>query len=215
MVGTPGRVIDHIERGTLVADEVHTFILDEADEMLKMGFQDAVERVMEAVPEEGRVTNLWSATMPPWVKSLAKKYCRDLVTVDMVGSDPTRTAETIRHVAIATRRDERNAVIADIVRCYGNDGRVLVFANTKVDCDELANCEELSIMARVIHGDVAQVQRERTLQGFRDGDFNVLVATDVAARGIDVPEVQVVIQVRPRFLSLLTAYQLPRFRTVP
>ena len=70
-------------------------------------------------------------------------------------------------------------------------------------------------MARVIHGDVAQVQRERTLQGFRGGDFNVLVATDVAARGIDVPEVQVVIQVRPRFLSLLTAYQLPRFRTVP
>ena len=70
-------------------------------------------------------------------------------------------------------------------------------------------------MARVIHGDVAQVQRERTLQGFRDGDFNVLVATDVAARGIDVPEVQVVIQVRRRFLSLLTAYQLPRFCTVP
>ncbi|EKX38245.1 hypothetical protein GUITHDRAFT_158516 [Guillardia theta CCMP2712] len=193
VVGTPGRLIDHLVNGTLDVSAVETFILDEADEMLKMGFQDDVERIIEYLPPS-KQTNLWSATMPTWVKDLAQKYCKDVVFFDMVGNDSTRTSITIEHIAIACGYDSHANAISRVVKKYGKGGRVLVFCRTKLEVDRLANHPSLKTTARVIHGDVSQLQRERTLQDFRSGKFLILVATDVAARGIDVPEVELVIQ---------------------
>jgi ATP-dependent RNA helicase DDX21 len=189
VVGTPGRVTDHMNKGTLLLDKVKMFILDEADEMLKMGFQEDVENIMKAVPEQGRQTNLWSATMPRWVQDLAKRYCTNLEFLDMVGTSTLRTADTIRHVAIAAAPDAKPAVIAAVVRTHARGGRALVFAQTKLEVDALASAPDLRGLARALHGDISQGIRERTLEEFREGRFLVLVATDVAARGIDVPEV--------------------------
>jgi superfamily II DNA/RNA helicase len=199
VVGTPGRVIDMLERGALKMQQVKVFVLDEADEMLKMGFQDDVERIMEELPEE-RQMNLWSATQPRWIMQMAHKYCRNLEKIDLVGGDPVRTAATIRHIAVATPWDLKGAMVANFVRAHATGKRVLVFCNTKMDVESMAASDDLKGMARVIHGDVNQQQRERTLNDFRAGLFTVLVATDVAARGIDVPEVALVVQtkVRPR-----------------
>ena len=195
VVGTPGRVIDMLERGALRMEEVKVFVLDEADEMLKMGFQEDVERIMQGLPEE-RQMNLWSATQPRWITQTARKYCNNLETMDMVGSNPVRTADTIRHLAAATSWEHQGLVVANMVRAHANGKRTLVFCNTKMDVEAMAASSELKGMARVIHGDVNQQQRERTLADFRAGLFNVLVATDVAARGIDVPEVALVVQTK-------------------
>lgn len=195
VVGTPGRVIDMLERGALRMEEVKVFVLDEADEMLKMGFQEDVEKIMEGLPAE-RQMNLWSATQPRWITTMAKRYCKNLQTMDMVGNNPVRTAETIRHIAAATPWQHKATVVSNMVRAHASGKRALVFCNTKMDVDEMAASPNLSSIARVIHGDVAQMQREKTLADFRAGLFTVLVATDVAARGIDIPEVALVIQTK-------------------
>ncbi|MGB1592448.1 MAG: DEAD/DEAH box helicase, partial [Promethearchaeia archaeon] len=194
-VGTPGRMIDMLERGVLRLADVQVFVLDEADEMLKMGFQEDVERIMEELPAQ-RQMNLWSATQPRWITQMANKYCNNLEKMDMVGSNPVRTADTIRHIAAATSWDHRGTMLANLVRVHAAGKRVLVFCNTKLDVEAMAAAPELKGMSRVIHGDVNQQQRERTLADFRKGAFNVLVATDVAARGIDVPDVALVIQTK-------------------
>jgi ATP-dependent RNA helicase DDX21 len=210
VVGTPGRVIDMIERGALRMNEVKVFVLDEADEMLKMGFQDDVDRIMEELPEE-RQMNLWSATQPRWITQMARKYCKNLETMDMVGNNPVRTADTIRHVAVAAYWEARGSTVANMVRAHAHGKRALVFCNTKMDVESVAAMPELVGMARVIHGDVNQQQRERTLADFRAGRFTVLVATDVAARGIDVPEVALVVQtkVAPAPISFPAACTCP------
>jgi ATP-dependent RNA helicase DDX21 len=166
VVGTPGRVIDMLERGALRMEEIKVFVLDEADEMLKMGFQEDVERIMQGLPEN-RQMNLWSATQPHWITQTARKYCKNLETMDMVGSNPVRTADTIRHLAAACAWDHQGTVVANIVRAHANHKRTLVFCNTKMDVDAMAASPELKGMARVIHGDINQQQRERTLADFR------------------------------------------------
>jgi len=195
VVGTPGRVIDMLQRGALRMEAVKVFVLDEADEMLKMGFQEDVETIMEGLPAD-RQMNLWSATQPRWITQIARKYCNNLETMDMVGSNPVRTADTIRHVAAATSWEHKGKVTANMVRAHANGKRALVFCNTKMDVEAMAASPDLKAQARVIHGDVNQGQRERTLSDFRAGAFNVLVATDVAARGIDVPEIALVVQTK-------------------
>jgi len=195
VVGTPGRVIDMLQRGALRMEAVKVFVLDEADEMLKMGFQEDVETIMEGLPAD-RQMNLWSATQPRWITQIARKYCNNLETMDMVGSNPVRTADTIRHVAAATSWEHKGKVTANMVRAHANGKRALVFCNTKMDVEAMAASPDLKGLARVIHGDVNQAQRERTLSDFRAGAFNVLVATDVAARGIDVPEIALVVQTK-------------------
>ncbi len=192
VVGTPGRIIDHLERGNLRLDEVRIAVLDEADEMLSVGFADAIEQILSATPPE-RQTMLFSATLPPIVTRLARQYLREPVRVDLVGENSPQGSQTVTHYAIKVGR-VRTRVLADLLTVY-NPERAIVFTRTKKEADELAmELIHRGIEAEGLHGDLAQSQRERALGAFRSGKVRVLVATDVAARGLDIPEVDLVVQ---------------------
>lgn len=200
IVGTPGRTIDHIQRGNLILDNVDFMVLDEADEMLNFGFADAIEQVLQSIPT-GRSyqTLLYSATMPEWVNTTATKYFQNpSVTVDFVGNDALQTSQTVEHMAISCSRAVRQQTLSDVVKVYsGLKGRTLIFANTKNECNDIALNSSISNDCQVLHGDIQQAQREVTLNSFRDGKFYVLVATDVAARGLDIEGITLVIQTEP------------------
>jgi len=194
VVGTPGRVIDHIERRNLDLTQVQIVILDEADEMLSVGFADAIETILSTVPED-RQTMLFSATLTDGVQRIARKYQRDPAVVDLVGEGrgASQAAQTVEHIAIKVGR-VRTRVLADLLTVY-NPERAIVFTRTKREADELAiELIHRGIEAEALHGDLAQSQRERALGAFRAGRVRVLVATDVAARGLDIPEVDLVVQ---------------------
>lgn len=204
VVGTPGRVMDLMDRGDMDLSSVEFAVLDEADEMLSMGFAEDVERVFGAFSrsEAERQTVLFSATVPTWVKKLASQHQkRDVVTYDSIGKGDM-TAINVRHVAVRVpdRDSTRASLLADVLAVYGGGhggGRAIVFTETKRECDELATSGALEgCGAAVLHGDVSQKQREVTLAQFRSGRFAVLVATDVAARGLDISGVEVVVQYR-------------------
>ena len=192
IVGTPGRLIDHLERGNLDLSGIEFAVLDEADEMLSVGFADAIETILQKTPQE-RQTFLFSATLTPDIKRLSRNYLKEPVTVDMVGEGKSQAAQTVEHLKIKVGRT-RTRVLADLLTIY-NPEKAIVFTRTKREADELAN--ELihrGLEAEALHGDLAQSQRERALGAFRSGRVNVLVATDVAARGLDIPEVDLVVQ---------------------
>jgi superfamily II DNA/RNA helicase len=192
VVGTPGRVIDHLERGNLDFSETEIVVLDEADEMLNMGFQEAVERVLASTPV-GRQTMLFSATIPSWVERLARQYLREHKVVDLVGRETSVPSNT-QHLAVMVNGSARTKTLADILTVQGPE-RAMVFTRTKREADELAlELIQRGFETEAIHGDLAQVQRERALESFRAGRARVLVATDVAARGIDIAEVDLVVQ---------------------
>lgn len=210
VVGTPGRIIDHLDRGMLRLDNISFAVLDEADEMLSMGFAEDVETVFETLPPVNeRQVILFSATVPSWVKGLAAQYQKkDVVTFDAVTTG-SMASTTVRHCAVRVpERDEaRAALLADIIavhcRTRAEDvaakgpSRAIVFCQTKREADDLATSGNLEgCGAAVLHGDVSQAQREITLSMFRQGQFQVLVATDVAARGLDISGVDVVVQYR-------------------
>jgi ATP-dependent RNA helicase DDX21 len=201
IVGTPGRIIDHLQRGTLRLDNVEFVVLDEADRMLDMGFAEDMETILKRIPAERKhQTLLFSATFPQWVAKVARQYLsRDHVTVDLIGQKGgmTEANTLIQHLAILCHWKIRSATLADVVKVYGGNGRTIVFADTKNEATQLATTSSINDMCGVLHGDISQQQREITLDGFRNGKFNVLVATDVAARGLDIPEVQLVIQCQP------------------
>eukprot|EP00172_Hildenbrandia_rubra_P003341 Plantae.Rhodophyta-Hildenbrandia_rubra.ctg5211.p1 GENE.Plantae.Rhodophyta-Hildenbrandia_rubra.ctg5211~~Plantae.Rhodophyta-Hildenbrandia_rubra.ctg5211.p1 ORF type:complete len:640 (-),score=118.95 Plantae.Rhodophyta-Hildenbrandia_rubra.ctg5211:1728-3647(-) len=210
VVGTPGRVIDHLTRGNLDLSRVSFAVLDEADEMLSMGFADDVETVFARLPRaDQRQAILFSATVPSWVKRLAAKHQKpDVISFDSVSKGSSLAATTVRHCAICVpdRDEARSALLADIIAVYSNTigggtssktGRAIVFCDTKREADELATSGSLEgCGAAVLHGDVTQKQREITLAQFRKGRFAVLVATDVAARGLDISCVDLVVQYR-------------------
>lgn len=210
VVGTPGRIIDHLDRGNLRLGNISFAVLDEADEMLSMGFAQDVETVFETLPPaDERQVILFSATVPRWVKGLAAQHQKkDVVTFDSVTTG-SMASTTVRHCAVRVpERDEaRAALLADIiaVHCRTREedvvtkgpSRAIVFCQTKREADELATSGNLEgCGAAVLHGDVSQAQREVTLSMFRQGQFQVLVATDVAARGLDISGVDVVVQYR-------------------
>ncbi|KAA8495691.1 Nucleolar RNA helicase 2 [Porphyridium purpureum] len=202
LVGTPGRTIDHLNRGSLKMDTVRFMVLDEADEMLSMGFAEDVDVMMDFLPpKEQRQTILFSATVPSWVKKIADKHQKNPVMFDAIGRGESSAATTVRHCAVQVPRDfeARAAFLDDIVTVFGGGfggGRAIVFTQTKREADELATSGALKAGAAVLHGDVTQKQRENTLQQFRQGRFAVLVATDVAARGLDISGVDLVVQFR-------------------
>ncbi|ADV68131.1 DEAD/DEAH box helicase [Deinococcus maricopensis] len=192
IVGTPGRVIDHIERGNLKLDAVQFAILDEADEMLSVGFADAIESILSATPET-RQTMLFSATLPAGVTRIGNKYLKDPLVVDLVGESRMQAAQTVQHLKVKVGRT-RTRVLADFLTIY-NPERAIVFTRTKREVDELAmELIHRGLEAEALHGDLAQSQRERALGSFRAGRVRVLVATDVAARGLDIPEIDLVVQ---------------------
>lgn len=204
LVGTPGRIMDHLDEETLSLAGVQFIVLDEADEMLSMGFQEDVERILGACTStKMKQTLLFSATIPRWVSGLAQKYMRKdaTVTVDTVSDDKNRTNESITHLALQCPPFERANTIADIVKVHtGAFGKTIIFTDTKAEANELSSQEKLrSSLGEigVLHGDIPQGQRESTLSAYREGIIRVLVATDVAARGLDIKAVDLVLQTHP------------------
>ncbi|GAB4842867.1 DEAD-box ATP-dependent RNA helicase 53, mitochondrial [Ancistrocladus abbreviatus] len=192
VVGTPGRVIDLMKRGALNLSEVQFIVLDEADQMLNVGFEEAVEVILEKLPQN-RQSMMFSATMPNWIMKLTRKYLRDPLTIDLVGDSDQKLADGITLCSILSDHGAKAAIIGPLVTEHANGGKCIVFTQTKRDADRLAYAMGKSYMCEALHGDISQNQRERTLAGFREGQFNILVATDVAARGLDIPNVDLVI----------------------
>ncbi len=186
VVGTPGRVIDHLERGTLDLSELRMLVLDEADEMLRMGFIDDVEAILKKTPETRQVA-LFSATMPAQIKRIAQTYLNDPVEVAIKAQ--TTTAASIRQRYWMVSGVNKLDALTRIMEAEPFDA-MIIFARTKLGTDELA--EKLAargFSAAAINGDVEQKTRERTIQRLKDGQLDVLVATDVAARGLDVERI--------------------------
>jgi ATP-dependent RNA helicase DeaD len=186
VVGTPGRVIDHLERGSLDLSALRCLILDEADEMLRMGFIDDVEAVLKKTPETRQVA-LFSATMPSQIKRIAQTYLKNPVEVAI--KSQTSTAENIRQRFWMVSGINKLDALTRILEAEPFEA-MIVFARTKLGTDELA--EKLAargFSAAAINGDVDQKMRERTIQRLKDGQVDILVATDVAARGLDVDRI--------------------------
>ncbi|KAK2364867.1 DEAD-box ATP-dependent RNA helicase 53, mitochondrial [Trifolium repens] len=192
VVGTPGRLIDLINGNTLRLNEVEYLVLDEADQMLAVGFEEDVETILEKLPPK-RQSMLFSATMPTWVKKLARKYLNNPLTIDLVGDEEEKLAEGIKLYAISATATSKRTILSDLITVYAKGGKTIVFTQTKRDADEVSLALTNSITSEALHGDISQHQRERTLNGFRQGKFTVLVATDVASRGLDIPNVDLII----------------------
>ncbi|XP_010551750.1 PREDICTED: DEAD-box ATP-dependent RNA helicase 3, chloroplastic-like [Tarenaya hassleriana] len=192
VVGTPGRIIDLIEGKSLKLGEVEYLVLDEADQMLAVGFEEDVECILENLPSK-RQSMLFSATMPAWIKKLARKYLDNPLNIDLVGDQDEKLAEGIKLFAIPATSTSKRTILSDLITVYAKGGKTIVFTQTKKDADEVSLALSNSIASEALHGDISQHQRERTLNGFRQGKFTVLVATDVASRGLDIPNVDLVI----------------------
>jgi len=186
VVGTPGRVIDHLERGSLDLSALRMLVLDEADEMLRMGFIDDVEAVLKKTPESRQVA-LFSATMPAQIRRIAQTYLKDPAEIAI--KSQTSTAENIRQRFWMVSGINKLDALTRIMEAEPFEA-MIVFARTKLGTDELA--EKLAargFSAAAINGDVDQKMRERTIQRLKDGQIDILVATDVAARGLDVDRI--------------------------
>ncbi|KAJ9685891.1 hypothetical protein PVL29_014992 [Vitis rotundifolia] len=192
VVGTPGRIIDLIKRGALNLSEVRFVVLDEADQMLAVGFEEDVEMILEKLPQN-RQSMMFSATMPSWIRKLTQKYLKNPLTIDLVGDSDQKLAEGISLYSIASEMYEKASIVGPLITEHAKGGKCIVFTQTKRDADRLAYAMARNFRCEALHGDISQSQRERTLSGFRDGHFNVLVATDVAARGLDIPNVDLII----------------------
>ncbi|KAG9136039.1 hypothetical protein Leryth_025855 [Lithospermum erythrorhizon] len=192
VVGTPGRVIDLIQRGALNLSEVQFVVLDEADQMLNVGFADNVETILQNIRQDHQ-TLMFSATMPRWILNITNKFLKNPLHIDLVGNDDQKLAEGISLFSIASDARQKPGILGQLIADHGKGGKVIVFTQTKRDADRLAYAIQKSFKSEALHGDISQKDRERTLADFRDGRINVLVATDVAARGLDVPNVDLVI----------------------
>lgn len=186
VVGTPGRVIDHIKRGTLDLSQLDCLVLDEADEMLNMGFLDDVKFVLEQTPASRQIA-LFSATLPTPIRNIAEKYLDDPAKVTI--AKKTMTADSIRQRAVFVSQRDKVDMLVRFLEAEETDG-VIVFTRTRESTTVVA--EQLvraGLNAVALNGDVAQKMRERTIQRLKSGKFNILVATDVAARGLDVQRI--------------------------
>ena len=208
VVATPGRLVDCIERRYAVLNQCNYVVLDEADRMIDMGFEPQVMGVLDAMPSTNlkpenedepleaarvyRTTYMFSATMPPAVERLARKYLRRPVVVN-IGSAGKAT-DNVTQKVLFMKENEKQSAVEQQLRNAGPKARVIVFANTQKKCEQVVRLvENLGYAAAMLHGGKNQDQREESIKGFREDRYNVLVATDVAGRGIDVPNVALVI----------------------
>ncbi|KAF5747438.1 DEAD-box ATP-dependent RNA helicase 53 -like protein [Tripterygium wilfordii] len=191
-VGTPGRVVDLMKRGALNLSEIQFIVLDEADQMLSVGFAEDVDVIMEKLPRK-RQTMMFSATRPTWIRELVKKHMNNPITIDLVGESDQKLADGITLYSIPSDTYGKASIISPLITEHAKGGKCIVFTQTKRDADRLAYAMARNLKCEALHGDISQSQRERTLSGFREGHFNVLVATDVASRGLDIPNVDLVI----------------------
>ena len=190
VVGTPGRVMDHMRQGTLDLSGLRCLVLDEADEMLRMGFIDDVEWVLEQLPEQRQVV-LFSATMPSEIRRLSRQYLKDPaeVTIRQKGAE----SSTIRQRHLIVNGSQKLEALTRVLEAESSEG-VIIFARTKAITLAVSEAlEQHGYDVAVLNGDVPQSQRERTVERLRSGQVNVLVATDVAARGLDVERITLVI----------------------
>ncbi|MFI3208118.1 MAG: DEAD/DEAH box helicase [Eubacteriales bacterium] len=189
IIGTPGRVMDHMRRKTIKMDDVHTIILDEADEMLNMGFREDIETILEGVPEE-RQTILFSATMPQAILDITKRFQKNARIIKVTKKE--LTVPNIEQYYYEVRPKNKEEIISRLLDIHQPKLSV-IFCNTKKQVDLLVTALiGRGYFAAGLHGDLKQQQRDRVMQGFRKGSTDILVATDVAARGIDVDEVECV-----------------------
>ena len=189
IIGTPGRVMDHMRRKTLKLEHVHTVVLDEADEMLNMGFLEDMETILSELPEE-RQTVMFSATMPPAIAEIAKKFQKDPEIVTVVKKELTVPKVTQYYYEVKPKT--KVEVMCRLLDMY--DPKLsIVFCNTKRQVDDLVQeLQGRGYFAEGLHGDLKQMQRDRVMNSFRNGRTDILIATDVAARGIDVDDVEAV-----------------------
>ena len=190
VVATPGRLIDLVERGACRLDNVKTLVMDEADEMLSMGFQEDIETILESVPEEHR-TMLFSATMPKQIAAIAKKYMGDAVEITI--GHKNEGAANVNHVYYLVHAKDKYAALKRIVDYYPSIYGI-IFCRTKADTQEIAkNLMDEGYNCDALHGDLSQEQRDLVMRKFRTRHLQLLVATDVAARGLDVDDLTHVI----------------------
>jgi len=189
VIGTPGRLIDHLEQGTLNLKNVSVLVLDEADRMLDMGFAPQIKRIMKGVPKE-RQTMLFSATMPAGIVNIAIEYMKMPVRVEVAPAGTV--AERVNQELFIINREQKGRLLSKILKEY--TGTVLVFSRTKHGARKLClSIRDMGHSAAEIHSNLSLVQRKRSLEGFKSGTYRVLVATDIAARGIDVTNIELVI----------------------
>lgn len=190
VVGTPGRVLDHINRGSLQLHGLKTFVLDEADEMLRMGFIEDVETVLDSIPQERQIA-LFSATMPDRIRKIASRYLRDPISVDI--KEKTKTVQATEQTFLFASEAQKPSSLLRILEVEEYQG-MIVFVKTKTKTEEVAReLINAGHNAMAIHGDISQSLREKIILQFKQGITDILVATDVAARGLDVERVSLVI----------------------
>src|SRR3954471_15165388 len=190
VVATPGRFLDHMERQSVSFDDLEVLVLDEADRMLDMGFAPQLNRIVSEIPPY-RQTLLFSATMPPEVEALARKYLRKPVVVQV--GVRSAAASTVTHAVYPVPREKKNALLVELLTGKVHES-VLVFTRTKHGADRVVrDLEKAGVSATAMHADKSQSQRTRALQDFKDGKTHVLVATDIAQRGLDIENISHVI----------------------
>jgi ATP-dependent RNA helicase DeaD len=190
VVGTPGRVMDHIERETLVLEKIKYLIIDEADEMLNMGFIDEVEAIIKELPST-RVTMVFSATLPKDVETLCHKYMKNPIHIEIASTGIT--TDTIEHRLMEVKEEQKLPLLKDVT-VVENPESCIIFCNTKEHVDTVySELEEANYSCERLHGGLEQEDRFAVMNGFKMGNFRYLVATDVAARGIDIDNVTLVI----------------------
>jgi len=185
VVATPGRAIDHINRGSLTLDSIRTVILDEADEMLDMGFTEDIEKILDATPAD-RQTVMFSATMPPRINAIARRHQRDPVNIRIGASEASETTALIRQTVYFVNRSHKPSALGRVLDIEAPTA-ALVFCRTRTEVDELTvTMSGRGYRAEALHGGMDQAQRDRVMGRLRDGTAELLIATDVAARGLDV-----------------------------
>lgn len=190
VVGTPGRIMDHMRRGTLTLDAIRAVVLDEADEMLDMGFAEDIEYILQQTPAE-RQTALFSATLPEEVQSLAQRYTRDPLRISVVSEQ--LSAPRIKQVYYDVPPREKLDALCRVLDVE-TPASAMIFCRTRAEADQLGeSLQGRGYLAEVLHGDLSQTVRDRVMKRFREGQVELLVATDVAARGLDIPDVSHVI----------------------
>ena len=190
VIGTPGRIIDQMNRGNLDFSNIKYLVLDEADEMLKMGFQEDLETILKTMPEE-RQTALFSATLPTFIKNVSKKYMKNPEYIKI--ENKTLTVEAIDQQVYFVKRESKKDLLVRLLDYYQFKS-VMIFANTKAMVDELVLfLQEKGFSANGLHGDLKQASRDRVMQSFRLSSVDILIATDVAARGIDIDGIEAII----------------------
>ena len=190
VVGTPGRVIDHLEKGSLDLSNLQYLVLDEADEMLRMGFAEDVEKILEGTPDSKQVA-LFSATMPNSIRKIAQQYLNDPVEIRVKAKTTTSANITQRYMQVM--HSHKLDAMTRVLEVENYDG-IIVFVRTKKETEEVADkLKARGFAAAAINGDIPQQLRERTVDALRDGRIDILVATDVAARGLDVERISLVV----------------------